>query len=94
MVAEATALSRLWKVELQRLADEIGLGIDACHYPPGMSKWNAIEPRMLSHITQNWEGRRLIRHETIVTLGKYYTISNVKGLDTDAIRSLNYSNGN
>ncbi len=60
--------SRLWKVELQNLADEIGLGIAVCHYPPGTSKWNAIEHRMFSHITQNWRGRPLVNHETIVNL--------------------------
>jgi hypothetical protein len=60
--------SRLWKVELQHLADETGLCISVCHYPPGTSKWNAIEHRMFSHITQNWRGRPLISHETIVNL--------------------------
>ncbi len=60
--------SRLWKVELQNLADETGLCIAVCHYPPGTSKWNAIEHRMFSHITQNWRGRPLISHETIVNL--------------------------
>ena len=45
---------RLWKVELQKLADETGLTISACHYPPGTSKWNTIEHRMFCHITQNW----------------------------------------
>jgi len=60
--------SRLWKVQLQKLADETGLFISVCHYPPGTSKWNAIEHRMFSHITQNWRGRPLISHETIVNL--------------------------
>ena len=60
--------SRLWKVELQKLADEIGLRISVCHYPPGTSKWNAIEHRMFAHITQNWRGRPLISYETIVNL--------------------------
>ncbi len=60
--------SRLWKVQLQGLADETGLHISVCHYPPGTSKWNAIEHRMFSHITQNWRGRPLTSHETIVNL--------------------------
>ena len=60
--------SRLWKVELQRLADEIGLQITVCHLPPGTSKWNKIEHRMFCHITENWRGRPLISHEVIVNL--------------------------
>ena len=58
--------SRLWKVELQKFADDSGLSVGVCHYPPGTSKWNAIEHRMFSHITQNWRGRPLVSHETIV----------------------------
>src|SRR5262249_15577768 len=50
---------RLWKTELQRLADDTKLEIHLCHYPPGTSKWNKIEHRMFSHITQNWRGRPL-----------------------------------
>jgi hypothetical protein len=60
--------SRLWKTELQRLADETGLTIAVCHFPPGTSKWNKIEHRMFCHITQNWRGRPLISHEVIVNL--------------------------
>ncbi len=60
--------SRLWKVELQRLADETGLQITVCHLPPGTSKWNKIEHRMFCHITENWRGRPLISHEVIVNL--------------------------
>lgn len=60
--------SRLWKTELQRLADETGLRISVCHFPPGTSKWNKIEHRMFCHITQNWRGRPLISHEVIVNL--------------------------
>jgi hypothetical protein len=59
---------RLWKVELQRLSDEIGMNITVCHLPPGTSKWNKIEHRMFSHITENWRGRPLISHEVIVNL--------------------------
>jgi len=60
--------SRLWKVSLQGLADEIGLKLFICHFPPGTSKWNKIEHRLFSFITQNWRGKPLISHETIVNL--------------------------
>jgi transposase len=59
---------RLWKVELQRLADEIGLAISVCHFPPGTSKWNKIEHRMFCHITENWRGRPLVSREVVVNL--------------------------
>jgi hypothetical protein len=59
---------RLWKVELQRLADEIGLEISVCHFPPGTSKWNKIEHRMFCHITENWRGRPLVSREVVVNL--------------------------
>jgi hypothetical protein len=58
----------LWKVELQRLADEIGLRISVCHFPPGTSKWNKIEHRMFCHITENWRGRPLVSREVVVNL--------------------------
>ena len=54
---------RLWKVELQELADETGLRITVCHFPPGTSKWNKIEHRMFCHITENWRGRPLVSRE-------------------------------
>ena len=60
--------ARLWKVGLQRLADETHLTISVCHFPPGTSKWNKIEHRMFCHITENWRGRPLISHEVIVNL--------------------------
>lgn len=60
--------SRLWRVELQALANETGLTITVCHLPPGTSKWNKIEHRLFSHITQNWRGRPLISHEAVVNL--------------------------
>lgn len=60
--------SRLWKVSLQRLADELGLRLHLCHFPPGTSKWNRIEHRLFSFITQNWRGRPLVSHQTIVSL--------------------------
>src|SRR3981081_4183164 len=57
-----SARSRLWKVELQKLADEIAMPIKVCHYPPGTSKWNKIEHRLFCHITQNWRAKpRVIR---------------------------------
>ncbi len=60
--------SRLWKVELQRLASETGLAITACHFPPSTSKWNKIEHRLFSHITMNWRGRPLVSHDVVVNL--------------------------
>jgi hypothetical protein len=60
--------SRLWKVCLQRLADEIGLRISVCHFPPGTSKWNKIEHRMFGHITRNWRGRPLTSRAVVVNL--------------------------
>jgi len=59
---------RLWKVALQTLAARLGLPVHVCHFPPGTSKWNKIEHRMFSHITQNWRGRPLVSHEVIVNL--------------------------
>jgi hypothetical protein len=59
---------RLWKTELQRFADETGPKISVCHFPPGTSKWNKIEHRMFSYISQNWRGRPLVSIETIVNL--------------------------
>lgn len=59
---------RLWKVELQRLADETGLRIAVCHFPPGTSKWNKIEHRMFCHITENWRGRPLVSRAVVVNL--------------------------
>ena len=59
---------RLWKLELQRLADELGIAITVCHLPPGTSKWKKIEHRLFSRITQNWRGKPLISHEVIVNL--------------------------
>jgi transposase len=60
--------TRLWKLELQKLADETGLAIAVCHFPPGTSKWNKIEHRMFAHITENWRGRPLVSREVIVNL--------------------------
>lgn len=60
--------NRLWKVRLQDLADETGLRITVCHFPPGTSKWNKIEHRMFCHITENWRGRPLVSRAVVVNL--------------------------
>jgi DDE family transposase len=59
---------RLWKLELQRWADEMGLDVTVCHYPPGTSKWNKIEHRLFSFITMNWRGRPLVSYQVVVHL--------------------------
>jgi hypothetical protein len=60
--------NRLWKVTLQRLADELGVAISVCHFPPGTSKWNKIEHRLFSQIAVNWRGRPLTSLEVVVQL--------------------------
>lgn len=60
--------SRLWKVELQKLADDLGITIYVCHFPPGTSKWNKIEHRMFSFISKNWRGKPLLDRATVVNL--------------------------
>ncbi len=69
---------RLWKWELQKLADETGLAIGVCHFPPGTSKWNKIEHRLFSAISANWRGTPLVSHEVIVNL--IAATTNRKGL--------------
>lgn len=59
---------RLWKVELQQFANELQLPITVCHLPPGTSKWNKIEHRLFSYISQNWRGKPLVTHQVIVEL--------------------------
>ncbi len=59
---------RLWKLELQQLADELGLTVRVSHFPPGTSKWNKIEHRLFSFISMNWRGQPLVSHEVIVNL--------------------------
>jgi hypothetical protein len=59
---------RLWKLELQKLADTTGLSISVCHFPPGTSKWNKVEHRLFSFISSNWRGQPLLDYETIVNL--------------------------
>jgi len=71
--------TRLWKYELQKLSDKIGLDISVCHYPPGTSKWNKIEHRMFCHITENWRAKPLISRAVIVNLiGSTKTRSGLK----------------
>lgn len=65
--------SRLWKREMQRLADETGLAITVCHFPPGTSKWNKIEHRLFSYISINWRTQPLISWETIIELISHTT---------------------
>lgn len=60
--------NRLWKYELQKLADHTGMVIEVCHYPPGTSKWNKIEHRLFCHITRNWRGVPLESHQVVVNL--------------------------
>lgn len=60
--------NRLWKLKLQEFADEMGLTIHLCHFPPGTSKWNKIEHRLFCHITQNWRGRPLTSLQVIINL--------------------------
>lgn len=83
-----SARARLWKVELQHLADEMGLRMAVSHLPPGTSKWNKIEHRMFCHITHNWRGRPLESREVIVNLIGGTTTA--KGLHIQA--SLDMSN--
>ena len=63
-----SARGRLWKLEVQRLADLLGLTIKVLHYPPGTSKWNRIEHRMFSYISQNWRGKPLTSYQAIINL--------------------------
>ena len=77
---------RLWKTELQEFADRTGLTITVCHFPPGTSKWNKIEHRVFCHVTENWRGRPLVDHETVVqSIGSVRTTTGLvvkAGLDT------------
>jgi transposase len=67
---------RLWRRELQKLADELQLTIQVCHLPPGTSKWNKIEHRMFCHITANWRGRPLVSRQVVVNLIGHTTAKN------------------
>jgi hypothetical protein len=73
---------RLWKVELQKLAEELGFPIQVCHLPPATSKWNKIEHRMFSFISMNWSGQPLVSHEVIVNLIK--STKTAQGLRVEA----------
>ncbi len=77
-----SARSRVWKAELQRLADATGLAISVSHFPPGTSKWNKVEHRLFSYISMNWRGRPLEDYETVVNLIGSTTTS--KGLKVKA----------
>jgi hypothetical protein len=79
---------KLWKVELAKLAQEMGLDITVVHYPPGTSKWNRIEHRMFSFISMNWRGRPLVSYRTIVELISATTTK--KGLTIRAEEDLHY----
>jgi transposase len=59
---------RLWKIALQEFANDSGLSVSVCHFPPGTSKWNKIEHRMFCHISMNWRGKPLVSHEVVVNL--------------------------
>jgi hypothetical protein len=74
--------NRLWKASLQNFADKTGLAVAVCHLPPGTSKWNKIEHRLFSQISQNWRGRPLVSHEVIVNL--IAATTNARGLRVKA----------
>ncbi|MCO5381332.1 MAG: ISAzo13 family transposase [Methanosarcina barkeri] len=78
---------KLWKTELQKLTDEIGLEISVCHFPPGTSKWNKIEHRLFSQITLNWRGKPLTSYEVVVNLIAATTTS--KGLEVKCMLDTN-----
>lgn len=80
--------TRLWKVELQKMADELGMTVCVCHFPPGTSKWNKIEHRLFSFISKNWRGRPLDSLATIVNLISHTTTNT--GLCVEA--SLDFAN--
>ena len=88
---------KLWKFELQKLANEIGITIHVSHFPPGTSKWNKIEHRMFSYITANWRGRPLISREVVVQLIANTTTTaglKIKALldENDYIKGIKLSN--
>jgi len=78
---------RLWKKELQLLANDTGLRITVCHYPPGTSKWNKIEHRMFSFISQNWKGKPLVIQQTVIDLISHTKTK--KGLSITAVLDKN-----
>lgn len=74
---------RLWKVALQELADELGIPITVCHYPPGTSKWNPIEHKMFSHISTNWRGKPLRTFDDVVQYIRATTTQSGLTIDAD-----------
>lgn len=74
---------KLWKKELQKLANEINIEINICHFPPGTSKWNKIEHRLFSYISKNWRGKPLLNIETVLNLIRNTTTQ--KGLEIMAV---------
>jgi hypothetical protein len=71
--------SRVWKMELQKFADDVGLTVCVSHFPPGTSKWNKVEHRLFCHITENWRGKPLRTFETVVQLiGKVSTTTGLR----------------
>jgi len=86
------ARARLWKLELQKFADRTGIAVSVSHFPPGTSKWNKIEHRLFCHITENWRGRPLVDHETIVQL--IGSVRTSAGLRVEAVLDMNaYATG-
>ena len=79
--------SRLWKREMQQLANETGLRITVCHFPPGTSKWNKIEHRLFSYISLNWRAKPLISLETVIELISHTTTR--QGLVVTALKDSN-----
>jgi hypothetical protein len=74
--------NRLWKWELQKLADDLNVTIEVCHFPPGTSKWNKVEHRLFCHISSNWRGQPLTSHQVVVQLIGHTTTST--GLEVHA----------
>ena len=81
------ARNRLWKMQLQRLATEIGLSITVCHLPPATSTWNKIEHRLFSYISINWRGKPLTSFETVIELIAHTTTK--QGLTVTAVKDTN-----
>jgi transposase len=75
--------SRLWKVSLQALADELGVTIHVCHFPPGTSKWNKIEHRLFSQISLNWRGKPLTSHTVLIELIAHTTTTSGLRVEAD-----------
>ena len=75
--------TRLWKIELQKLADEIKINLKICHFPPGTSKWNKIEHRLFSYISKNWRGKPLVTREIVLNL--IGSTKTTKGLSVKAV---------